>query len=151
MIPSSDVDEAIPMLQGSYCSNSLRKTTSKLSLKRSKSVLILTLRSAFQIPGNLILLCSLFNGALSDYTRWNDWMIVNNKFEGMGKEAAGAQFKVLIGHSSWRKWWKPKNLGQNNLRDGRVQNWAPQEYIISIWCRFVSYSVTCNVMFYKVY
>jgi hypothetical protein len=47
-----------------------------------------------------ILLCNLIIDAVSsfDCIRWNEWMTVNNKLEEMGKEAAVAQFKVLIGH-----------------------------------------------------
>jgi hypothetical protein len=58
---SSDVDEATGMLifQSGYCANALKKTTSKLSLKRSKSILsclvlsCLVLRSIMQHTGNV--------------------------------------------------------------------------------------------------
>jgi hypothetical protein len=68
MIQSSDVDEAILILQGSYCSNSLRRTTSKLSLKRSKSVLLQTLSSTLQISAMLFYFAVYVVALSADFT-----------------------------------------------------------------------------------
>jgi hypothetical protein len=71
---------------------------------------------------------SLLHDALSnqDYILSDNWIIVNNEFRRMWKEAVVASFKVIIRYLPGEK---PRNFCHDSQCPGRDSNWAPPEYV----------------------